>query len=47
MLRPVYLSMGADPADFWHGDRPPNCAVNVLRAEDGVLRLLEEDRVYW
>ena len=47
MLRPVYLSMGADPADFWHGDRPPNCAVNIARAEDGVLRLLEEDRVYW
>ena len=47
LLRPVYQAEAGEKCDFWHGNRPPNCAVNIARTQGGVLKLLEEDRVYW
>jgi len=46
LLRPVYLEMEGPDADFWHGKRPANCAVNILRVENDDLTLLKEDQVY-
>ena len=37
----------SDPSDFWHGRVPPNCAVNIVEANGGVIRLAEEDVIYY
>lgn len=36
-----------DPADFWQGCVPPNCAVNIIEAKDGRLRLIEKDKLFY
>jgi len=36
-----------DPADFWQKHVPFNCEVNILEASGGVLRILEENKVYY
>ena len=43
MLNPYY----SDPSDFWHGRVPPNCSVSLLKAADGQVTLLEDDRIYY
>ena len=34
-------------AALWHGGVPDNCAVNVISAEDGKLRLIVDDAIYY
>ena len=36
-----------DPTDFWHGHVPYNCCVNVVEAEGGVIRLIEDDMILY
>ena len=36
-----------DKTDFWHGKVPPNCAVNIVSAEDGKAVLEAEDKIYY
>lgn len=43
MLNGLY----GDPSDFWHGRIPPNCAVSVVKAENGHCRLIEDDRLFY
>lgn len=44
MLNPFY----DDPADFWQGHAPYNCAVNVLETDaDGKLQLVVRDKIYY
>ena len=32
---------------LWHGGVPDNCAVNVISAEDGKLKLIVDDAIYY
>lgn len=43
LLRNVY----EDKEDFWHGQVPVNCAVNLVEVTDGKAVLLEDDKVYY
>lgn len=43
MLNPLY----DDPSDFWQGHAPYNCSVSIVEAEEGEMRLLADDRVYY
>ena len=45
-LRAMLNFLYDDPSDFWQGRVPPNCAVNILSAGDGRIRLLEKDKVF-
>lgn len=36
-----------DKDDFWHGLCPPNCAVNIVKVENGQAKLLEFDKIYY
>ena len=45
-LRAMLNFLYEDPSDFWQGRVPPNCAVNILSAGDGKIRLLEKDKVF-
>ncbi|MGN0298295.1 MAG: histidine phosphatase family protein [Lachnospiraceae bacterium] len=38
---------GSDMHDFWHGVVHRNCAVTHLHAENGIIQLLEEGKVYY
>ena len=46
-LRGMLNFLYATPTDYWHGHVPYNCAVNILEAEGGRIRLVEEDRIYY
>ena len=35
-----------DKTDFWQGGVPFNCAVNILKAENGNIEILEKDKIY-
>ena len=43
MLQQVYAPGG----DFWHGKTPDNCAVNIIRAENGVGTLVGDDLIFY
>ena len=46
-LRSMLNFLYDDPADFWHGHVPYNCAVNIVSFRDGQWRLLADDRLYY
>ena len=46
-LRAMLNILYEDPSDFWHGRVPYNCAVNIVEAEQGNIRLIAEDRIYY
>ena len=33
--------------DFWQGNVPYNCAVNIIEVKDGKIKLIEKDKVYY
>ena len=43
LLNPLY----DDPTDFWQGDVPMNCAVNIVEVRDGVSRFLKKDIIFY
>ena len=43
MLNPLY----EHPEHFWQGRVSPNCAVTILEAENGSVRILESDKLYY
>jgi arsenate reductase len=43
MLNPIY----EDGSDFWHGQVPYNCAVNILEVVDGESHFIKEDAIYY
>ncbi|GCA68449.1 phosphoglycerate mutase [Mediterraneibacter butyricigenes] len=45
--RAILNSVYDDPADFWHGGVPANCAVNIAEVKDGKFSLLKEDQIYY
>ena len=46
-LRCMLNMLYDDPSDFWQGHVPYNCAVNIVEAEKGRMRLAEADRIYY
>ncbi len=46
-LRAMLNFLYDDPSDFWHGHVPYNCAVNIVEASEGRIRILEEDKIYY
>lgn len=45
--RALLNSLYEDPSDFWQGRVPKNCAVNILEAENGEVRLVEKDQLFY
>ncbi len=46
-LRAMLNFLYENPADFWHGHPPYNCAVSIVEAKDGKLTLVADDRIYY
>ena len=46
-LRAMLNFLYEDPSSFWQAHSPYNCAVSIVEAQDGKLRLLEADRLYY
>ena len=46
-LRAMLNFLYDDPSDFWHGHVPYNCCVNIIEAEGGKVRLVDEDKIYY
>ena len=46
-LRAMLNYLYDDPSDFWHGHVPYNCAVNIIEAKDGVVKLIADDFIYY
>lgn len=36
-----------DPGNFWHGHVPYNCCVNIVDSDNGVLRLVADDKLFY
>ena len=36
-----------DPSNFWHGQVPLNCCINIVEAKDGKLKLTDEDLILY
>ena len=46
-LRAMLNYLYDDPADFWHGHVPYNCAVNTIEGKNGIGTLIADDKVYY
>ncbi|MDO4291845.1 MAG: histidine phosphatase family protein [Eubacteriales bacterium] len=46
-MRAILRNVYADKTDFWHGQVPVNCAVNIVEVKDGRAKLLAEDKIYY
>ena len=46
-LRAMLNRFYDDPTDFWQGQTPPNCAVNILEAKGGQAKLIARDYLYY
>ena len=46
-LRAMLNYLYDDPADFWHGHVPYNCAVNIIEGKNGIGTLIADDKVYY
>ena len=46
-LRAMLNRFYRDPTDFWQGQTPPNCAINILQAQGGRARLIAQDKLYY
>ena len=33
--------------NFWQGNVPYNCAVNIVEVKDGKMKLIEKDKIYY
>ena len=44
-LRAMLNGLYADPSDFWHGHAPANCAVSIVEAAGGAVRLIADDMI--
>ena len=46
-LRCMLNFLYEDPSNFWQGRMPYNCAVSIVSAQNGNLKLLEKDKIYY
>ncbi|MCR5302427.1 MAG: histidine phosphatase family protein [Lachnospiraceae bacterium] len=45
-LRAMLNFLYEDKNDYWHGQVPPNCCVNIIEAVGGKAKLIAEDMVW-
>ncbi len=45
-LRAMLNFLYEDKGDYWHGHVPYNCCVNIIEANGGIARLIEDDKVF-
>ena len=46
-LRAMLNRIYAEPGNFWHGRVPYNCAINIVEAHGGKMKLIADDRIYY
>lgn len=46
-LRAMLNYLYDDPSDYWHGHVPYNCAVSIIQANNGVEKLIADDKIYY
>lgn len=46
-MRAMLNFLYEDPSDFWQGQVPYNCAVNIIEASKGEIRLKERDKIFY
>lgn len=46
-IRALLQQVYEDKSDFWHGQVPPNCSVNIIEVENGKSRLIGDDIVFY
>ena len=46
-LRAMLHYLYENSEDFWHGHVPYNCSVNVIEANNGNVRIIEDDMIYY
>ena len=46
-LRCMLNRLYGDPGDFWQGHVPYNCAVSIVEAVGGKVRLIAKDKIYY
>lgn len=46
-VRGILNCLYENPEDFWHGQVPLNCCVNIIEVTDGISRFLAEDKIYY
>ncbi|HIW40818.1 MAG TPA: histidine phosphatase family protein [Candidatus Mediterraneibacter vanvlietii] len=46
-VRGILNHLYDNPADFWQGDVPPNCSLNLVHVGEGGIRLLEKDKIFY
>lgn len=46
-LRAMLNMLYEDKLDYWHGHVPYNCAVNIIEAHKGTMRLIADDKIYY
>lgn len=46
-MRALLRELYEDPNDFWQGHVPYNCAINIVKVENGKARLLKKDGIYY
>mgnify|MGYP002638603759 CR=1 FL=1 len=46
-MRALLHNVYPDKEDFWHGQVPVNCAVNIVEVENKKAVLLEDDKIYY
>ena len=46
-LRCMLNFLYGDTADLWQGHIPYNCAVSIVSIENGCMKLIESDRIYY
>ena len=46
-MRAMLNLLYEDPSDFWQGQVPYNCAVNIIEASKGKIRLKERDKIFY
>lgn len=46
-LRAMLNMLYEDKQDFWQGHVPYNCSVSIVEANDGKMKLIENDKIYY
>ncbi len=46
-IRALLQQVYEDKSNFWHGQVPPNCAVNIIEVENGESRLIGDDMIFY
>ena len=46
-IRALLQQVYEDKSDFWHGQVPPNCAINIIEIKNGESHLIGDDIIFY